>query len=135
MRGGDVFLRSRHLVFVEEQYGRINGSMRVVQPLGGQSIGGREVGPQQGTKRIGQHLRQRRIVGLPRRHERTDRDIAVEEAEDSGGNVWGFGVFEDEKLYRANAADPEQGKIYEGFRALLEADPEWHDGSIAQRPA
>jgi hypothetical protein len=55
--------------------------------------------------------------------------------EDSGGNVWGFGVFEDEKLYRANAADPEQNKVYEGFRALLEADPEWHDGSIAQRPA
>jgi hypothetical protein len=54
--------------------------------------------------------------------------------EDSGGNVWGFGVFEDEKLYRANSSDPEQGKIYEHFRALLESDPEWHDGSIAQRP-
>jgi hypothetical protein len=53
--------------------------------------------------------------------------------EDSGGSVWGFGIFEDEKQYRANAASPEQGKVYEGFRALLEADPEWHDGSIAQR--
>lgn len=55
--------------------------------------------------------------------------------EDNDGNVWGFGVFENEKLYRANAADPEQAKIYEGFRAMLEADPEWHDGTIAQRPA
>ena len=54
--------------------------------------------------------------------------------EDSGGNVWGFAVFDDEKQYRDNAANPEQGKVYEGFRALLEADPEWHDGSIAQRP-
>jgi quinol monooxygenase YgiN len=54
--------------------------------------------------------------------------------EDSGGNVWVMGIFEDEKLYRANAADPEQGKVYEGFRALLEEDPEWHDGAIAQRP-
>lgn len=37
--------------------------------------------------------------------------------EDTGGDVWGIAVFDDEKLYRANAADPEQGKVYEGFRA------------------
>jgi hypothetical protein len=55
-------------------------------------------------------------------------------SEDSGGNVWGMAVFEDEKQYRANAANPEQSKAYEGYRALLEADPEWHDGTITQRP-
>jgi hypothetical protein len=55
--------------------------------------------------------------------------------EDGGDVVWGFGVFEDERLYRANSADPEQAKVYETFRALLEADPEWHDGAIAQRPS
>ena len=52
--------------------------------------------------------------------------------EDSGGAVWGFAVFEDEKSYRDNASDPAQGAEYSKFRALLEADPEWHDGSIDQ---
>ena len=52
--------------------------------------------------------------------------------EDAGGAVWGFGVFADEKTYRDNANDPAQGVEYEKMRALLEADPEWHDGSIDQ---
>lgn len=52
---------------------------------------------------------------------------------DTGGDVWGLAVFEDEKSYRANAEDPAQGAQYETFRALLEADPEWHDGTIDQR--
>jgi hypothetical protein len=56
-------------------------------------------------------------------------------SEDANGDVWGMAVFEDEKTYRANAADPSQGEQYQKFRALLEADPEWHDGSIEQRPA
>jgi hypothetical protein len=51
-------------------------------------------------------------------------------SEDSGDAVWGFAVFEDEKSYRDNAADPEQDAAYRRFRELLEADPEWHDGSI-----
>lgn len=55
--------------------------------------------------------------------------------EDAAGDVWGFAVFEDEKTYRDNAADPAQGEQYQKFRPLLEADPEWHDGTIAQRPA
>lgn len=53
---------------------------------------------------------------------------------DVSGDVWGFAVFEDEKAYRDNAADPAQGAQYEKFRALLEADPEWHDGAITQWP-
>ena len=55
--------------------------------------------------------------------------------EEKAGEVWGFGVFEDENTYRANAADPAQDANYQVFRQLLEADPEWHDGMIAQRPA
>ena len=54
--------------------------------------------------------------------------------EDKAGDVWGLAVFDDEKSYRDNASDPEQGAQYEKFRALLEADPEWHDGTITQRP-
>lgn len=55
--------------------------------------------------------------------------------DDKSGDIWGFAVFADEKAYRENAADPAQNAQYQKFRALLESDPEWHDGSIAQRPA
>jgi hypothetical protein len=51
-------------------------------------------------------------------------------AEDGSGDAWGFAVFEDEKSYRDNANDPDQDAAYRRFRELLDADPEWHDGSI-----
>jgi spermidine synthase len=54
--------------------------------------------------------------------------------EDKAGDIWGFAVFADEKAYRDNAADPAQDAQYQKFRALLASDPEWHDGSIEQRP-
>lgn len=38
--------------------------------------------------------------------------------------------FESEAAYRANAESPEQHARYEAYRALLESDPEWHDGEI-----
>ncbi len=34
-------------------------------------------------------------------------------SEDAAGNVWGVAVFEDEKTYRDNAADPAQGEEYQ----------------------
>ena len=39
-------------------------------------------------------------------------------------------LFEDRQTYVANADSPEQNARYLEFRALLEADPEWHDGEI-----
>lgn len=39
-------------------------------------------------------------------------------------------IFESEQAYRANAASPEQHARYEKYRALLAADPEWHDGHV-----
>ena len=39
-------------------------------------------------------------------------------------------VFESKEAYLANAQSPEQNARYEKFRALLDADPEWHDGEI-----
>ena len=39
-------------------------------------------------------------------------------------------IFESETSYRDNANSPEQHARYEQFRALLTADPEWHDGHI-----
>ena len=39
-------------------------------------------------------------------------------------------VFESRETYQANAASPEQHQRYLELRALLTADPEWHDGEI-----
>jgi quinol monooxygenase YgiN len=39
-------------------------------------------------------------------------------------------VFESKEAYEANAKDPAQNARYERLRALLTADPEWHDGEI-----
>ncbi|HLB39099.1 MAG TPA: antibiotic biosynthesis monooxygenase [Actinomycetota bacterium] len=45
---------------------------------------------------------------------------------------WLFVVFEDRASYDANASDPAQHERYMEFRALMEADPEWHDGTIEE---
>ena len=38
--------------------------------------------------------------------------------------------FVSEEAYRRNAESTEQHARYEGYRALLERDPEWHDGEV-----
>lgn len=38
--------------------------------------------------------------------------------------------FESKEAYDANAASPEQHARYLEYRALLTAEPEWHDGEI-----
>jgi hypothetical protein len=38
--------------------------------------------------------------------------------------------FESKEAYEANAASPEQHDRYLKYRALLTAEPEWHDGEI-----
>jgi len=39
-------------------------------------------------------------------------------------------AFKDKASYVANANSPEQHARYERYRALMTADPEWHDGEI-----
>lgn len=39
-------------------------------------------------------------------------------------------VFDSKAAYEANAHSPEQDARYQQMRALLESDPEWHDGEI-----
>ena len=41
-------------------------------------------------------------------------------------------IFEDRASYDKNANDPAQHERYTAMRALLEADPEWHDGMIME---
>jgi quinol monooxygenase YgiN len=42
-------------------------------------------------------------------------------------------VFESKEAYVANAGSPEQHARYLALRELLDADPEWHDGSFVSR--
>lgn len=39
-------------------------------------------------------------------------------------------AFKDKDSYQANARDPKQDERYQRMRAVLAADPEWHDGEI-----
>jgi hypothetical protein len=39
-------------------------------------------------------------------------------------------LFRDRESYRRNADDPRQDEEYQALRALLESDPEWHDGEV-----
>jgi len=44
--------------------------------------------------------------------------------------LWLVVAFDSRESYRANAESPEQHKEYEAYRALLDEEPEWHDGEI-----
>ena len=44
--------------------------------------------------------------------------------------AWLFAIFDDRASYDRNADDPAQDARYQEYRALLEEDPEWHDGEI-----
>jgi quinol monooxygenase YgiN len=44
--------------------------------------------------------------------------------------AWLFAIFEDRATYEANADDPAQNADYQEYRALMEDEPEWHDGQI-----
>jgi hypothetical protein len=50
--------------------------------------------------------------------------------ENDSDNVWLLAIFEDRETYDANADDPAQHEQYLRYRALLEEEPEWHDGLI-----
>lgn len=54
--------------------------------------------------------------------------------ENDSDAAWLVAVFEDRATYEANADDPAQDAEYREFRALMEEDPEWHDGEIEQDP-
>ena len=50
--------------------------------------------------------------------------------ENESDNAWLVAVFEDQSSYDKNADDPSQHERYLEYRALMEEDPEWHDGEI-----
>ncbi len=50
--------------------------------------------------------------------------------ENDGDTAWLFAIFEDRASYDRNADDPGQNERYVEYRALMEDEPEWHDGEI-----
>ena len=50
--------------------------------------------------------------------------------ENDGDTMWLFAVFSDRETYDRNANDPRQHEQYTRYRALMEDEPEWHDGVI-----
>lgn len=44
--------------------------------------------------------------------------------------IWVAGAFESREAYVANAASPEQNARFERIRALIDGEPEWHDGDV-----
>lgn len=50
--------------------------------------------------------------------------------EDDSDVMWLFAVFEDRESYERNADAPAQHERYVQYRALMEEEPEWHDGVI-----
>ncbi len=58
---------------------------------------------------------------------------ALYRADAGGEEYWMAVVFESKEKYRANADSPEQDQRFQKLRALLAADPEWHDGEVLAR--
>lgn len=50
--------------------------------------------------------------------------------ENESDAAWMLAVFEDKASYDRNADDPAQHERYLEYRALVEDEPEWHDGQI-----
>jgi quinol monooxygenase YgiN len=78
-------------------------------------------GKEEELRRLGQEMSPQ-IPGLVFEHVyRTDADA---------NELYLVVAFASEQAYCANAGSPEQHQRYEQLRALLDADPEWHDGEI-----
>ena len=54
----------------------------------------------------------------------------VYRSDDEPNVYWMAVVFQDKAAYQSNARSTEQDARYQTMRALLAADPEWHDGEI-----
>jgi len=50
--------------------------------------------------------------------------------ENEGDGGWLVAIFEDRATYDKNADDPAMHEQYVAYRALMEAEPEWHDGEV-----
>jgi quinol monooxygenase YgiN len=56
--------------------------------------------------------------------------VQVFQSDGNPGELYLVVTFESREAYWANANSPEQAERYQEMRALLSADPEWHDGEV-----
>jgi hypothetical protein len=54
----------------------------------------------------------------------------VFQSDGNAGELWLIAIFQNKDSYFANADSPEQDQEFRRLRALLTADPEWHDGEV-----
>ena len=54
----------------------------------------------------------------------------VFQSDGDANELWLIAIFRDKESYFANADSPEQDEEFQRLRAMLTADPEWHDGEI-----
>lgn len=74
------------------------------------------------------------LSGLLREYDQSKVPGAVSEylyrTDDDPNEYYLVVVFAGKEQYMANADSPDQDARYQKLRALLETDPEWHDGEI-----
>jgi len=56
--------------------------------------------------------------------------LLVYQSADDPRDVWIASAFESRETYFKNADSPEQNARFERMRALVEGQPEWHDGNV-----
>lgn len=56
--------------------------------------------------------------------------VSVYRSDNDPNEYWVAGMFSSREAYAANSATPEQGERFSQLRALMDGDPEWHDGEI-----
>ncbi len=79
-------------------------------------------GTEEQLRKIGEERRSVKVAGIVFQHVyRSDRDPT---------EIFLAVGFESKDAYVANAKSPEQNERYQELRALLTADPDWHDGEI-----
>ncbi|HET8647927.1 MAG TPA: antibiotic biosynthesis monooxygenase [Vicinamibacteria bacterium] len=73
------------------------------------------------------------LMALSREFERVTPGLVgsyIYRSDTEPDTYWMAVAFTDKAAYVANAQSPEQDARYQKLRALLTADPEWHDGEI-----
>jgi quinol monooxygenase YgiN len=60
----------------------------------------------------------------------SSRAVYVYQADADPREFWVCGIFDSREAYAQNAGTPEQNERFTRLRALMDGDPEWHDGEI-----
>ena len=79
-------------------------------------------GKQQELEQLADELMRERPAG--------SRAVYMYRSDNDPTEYWVVGVFESKNAYTSNSNTPEQDGRYRRLRALMETDPEWHDGEV-----